>query len=172
MDRKELLSWARYIVVPLVVMLFIRLFIVSPILVDGDSMQPTFNDGDVVIIAKRADVKRFDAIVFLHASADYLFIKRVVGMPGDTLMMRDDVLYINDVAYDEPYVFEAPFMTHQTADFTLQTIANVSVIPSGHYIVLGDYRLKSRDSRHFGLVRAEDVEGVVKWRVLHDWTAF
>ena len=172
MHRKELLSWTRYILIPLVVMLSIRTFLVSPIVVDGDSMQPTFESGDVVIIAKRATVERFQLIVFRHTSADYLMIKRVIGMPGDTLAMQEDVLYINDVAYEEPYVFQAPFMTHQTENFTLAHIANVSVIPEGHYIVLGDYRLKSRDSRHFGLVRAEDVEGVVKWRVLNNWTAF
>lgn len=170
--QRELLSWALYIVVPFAIMLAIRLYLFSPIIVDGDSMQPTFQNGDVVIIAKQANVERFQTIVFRHATTDYLMIKRVIGMPGDTLALRDDVLYINNERYDEPYVYDAPFMTQQTADFTLSSIANVDVIPSKHYVVLGDYRLKSRDSRHFGLVRQTDIVGVVKWRVLNDWTTF
>lgn len=169
---RELLSWALYILVPFVVMLCIRLFVVSPIIVDGDSMQPTFQHGDVVILAKQGDVDRFRTIVFRHATTDYLMIKRVIGMPGDTLELRDDVLYINEEPYEEPYVYDAPFMTQQTADFTLQSMAHVDVVPENAYVVLGDYRLKSRDSRHFGLVYAEDVVGVVKWRVMSNWTTF
>lgn len=169
---QETISWALYFIVSLTVVLTLKQFVISPILVDGSSMEPTFADGDIVAIAKLAQVERFDTIVFQHRDFDYLMIKRVVGMPGDTLAMDDDVLVINGKRYDEEYVYREPIMRHDTADFTLQQLTGVEKVPAGHYVVLGDYRLKSRDSRHFGFVTTEEIEGVVKWRLLPKFTVY
>lgn len=71
-------------------------------MVDGVSMMPTLRDGDRVIINRFDKIERFDVIVFREGKTDY--IKRVIGLPGDEIEYRSDVLYVNGKRYEEPYL--------------------------------------------------------------------
>ena len=75
-------------------------------------MYPTFEDSNRVILNKISDVDRFDMIVFHAPDADENYIKRVIGLPGDTVEMKNDVLYINGKAYKEPYLKDSKNLLH------------------------------------------------------------
>ena len=138
-------------VIAIIVILLIKTFIASPIIVSGDSMDPTLLNGDMMILTKfsyyTSKIERFDIVVVDHR--DTLIIKRVIGLPGDTVKCIDNTLYINDKVYVENYLDEGT----KTTDFETE------VIPEGHYYVLGDNREVSLDSRTIGLVKESQIEG-------------
>lgn len=109
--------------------------------------------------------KRFDIIVF-HATENTDYIKRVIGLPGDRVEYRDDVLYINGKPYDEPYLDKSKQEVKVgplTSSFTLrETPVGSDVVPEGHLFVMGDNRRNSKDSRHIGAIPMEDVVGTTK----------
>ncbi|MEK4424846.1 signal peptidase I [Solibacillus sp. FSL K6-1523] len=167
-EKNELLEWLKAIVVTVVFVIGIRTFIFTPILVSGESMMPTYEDGDRVIVniigKQISGLERFDVIVF-HTTEETNYIKRVIGLPGDHIAYKDDVLYINGTPYDEPYLdaYKAQLMGYGTLtqDFTLEDLANVSTIPEGYLFVLGDNRVNSTDSRdpRVGLIAIDTVIG-------------
>ena len=92
----------RYLFITLIIAILcafiIRAFLFEPTLVRGDSMEPTLKDRDRLLISKLAEPERFDIVVF-HASEDYNFVKRVIGLPGDHIEYKDDTLYVNGQAF-------------------------------------------------------------------------
>lgn len=124
-------------------------------------MMPTLEDGDRMIVNKIGykigEPKRFDIVVF-HAPEQKNYIKRVIGLPGDTLEYKDDQLYINGEPIEEPYLdaYKAQITEGTlTEDFTLNDIdvsLDSNTIPEGYIFVMGDNRRYSKDSRHIGLV--------------------
>lgn len=150
------------------VLLLCKQYLFAPMMVKGKSMEPTYHTGDFVIINKVAKIHRFDQIVFKSKSGDKYIIKRVIGLPGDSVEMKDDVLYINGKPYEEPYVNRNaanPMMKRITQDFTLQSLTGQDKVPEGHLFVLGDNRLNSKDSRHYGFVPIDSVKGQSMVRV-------
>jgi signal peptidase I len=85
----------------------------------------------------------------------------VIGLPGDEIYYKDDQLYVNNKAVNEPFLplKDNSNVTKLTGNFTLEEITNDTKIPKGYIFVIGDNRLQSRDSRHFGLVKMDDVIG-------------
>lgn len=166
--KKELLDWIKFIAVAFVFVIAMRTFIFSPILVDGVSMLPTYEDGDRVIVNKISkqisDIERFDVIVF-EAPTGKDYIKRVIGLPGDHVAYENDTLYINDEALEEPYLDLKKEQLQDsgtlTQDLTLEDLTGYSTIPEGYLFVLGDNRRNSLDSRdsRVGLVPMEKVIG-------------
>lgn len=167
--RSESWEWIKAILIALVLAFVIRYFLFAPILVDGDSMMPTLHNKDRLIVNKIGytigEPERSDIIVF-HATSDKDYIKRVIGLPGDSISYVDDVLYINGEAVEEPYLDEykksatrLPF----TQDFTLKDVTGYDVVPENHVFVLGDNRQHSRDSRHIGVIPYEEVVGNAKF---------
>ena len=141
-----------YIVIIAVVVLF-RTYIATPVRVDGDSMVPTFEDGQILILNKLdREYERMDVVVFDYKS-DRL-IKRVIGLPGETVEIKDNTLYINGEEVSD-YKDDV-----KTSDYKL----NVT-IPEGYYFVLGDNRGISADSRLIGLVSKEDLKGTICFRL-------
>ncbi|MDQ0232238.1 signal peptidase I [Metabacillus malikii] len=135
--------------------------------VEGVSMQPTFEEGKLLSINKFGlyfhSVKRFDVILFQLPTSDKTYVKRVIGLPGDEIHYEDDQLYVNGTAVNEPFLSnkEKENGTKLTGNFTLEEITNKTKIPKGYLFVIGDNRLQSRDSRHFGLVHIDNVIGRV-----------
>lgn len=149
-----------YVVIVVVVVL-IRSFIITPVIVDGDSMKPNLHDGEVLLIRKigynESSIKRFDVVV-LKGENDEI-IKRIIGLPGEHVSYKNNKLYINDKRVDEEY-------DHlDTNDFNLEEICTCSKIPSGKYLVLGDNRPISKDSRMIGLIDAKDIKGKAVFRI-------
>ena len=119
--------------------------------VNGDSMKPTLNNNDVIIYKKVKNVQRFDIIIFKVNNE--LFIKRVIGLPGDKIEYINNTLFVNDKVIDEN------FQKSITKDFTTMDITSDGTIPQNKLLVLGDNRLFSHDSRNFGLIDISNVVG-------------
>ena len=174
-EKNELWEWIKALVIAFVIAVLIRYILFTPIVVDGDSMMPTLEDGDRMIVNKigykLGEPDRFDIVVF-HAPEGKDYIKRVIGLPGDTIEYKDDQLYINGKAYDEPYLDEYKSQITEgtlTQDFTLQEIdPTIEVIPEGYVFVMGDNRRYSKDSRHIGIVSEDKIIGntsVIFWPI-------
>ncbi|MCJ8009778.1 signal peptidase I [Lederbergia wuyishanensis] len=165
-DKKEIWDWIKAIFIAIIVAFVIRTFFFTPIVVDGDSMEPTLHNQERMIVTKLGKPQRFDIIVF-HAPDGRDYIKRVIGLPGDHIEYKDDALYINGKAYAEPYLEEFKIELKDggtlTDSFTLkETAVRSDVVPAGHLFVLGDNRRKSNDSRSIGAIPLEKVVGTTK----------
>lgn len=165
-EKNELWEWIKALLIAFAIAAFIRYFLFTPIVVDGDSMMPTLEDGDRMIVNKIGykigNPDRFDIVVF-HAPEGKDYIKRVIGLPGDHVEYIDDQLYINGEPIDEPYLdqYKAEITEgNLTGDFKLQDInPSLDIIPEGHVFVMGDNRRFSKDSRHIGVVDIDEIIG-------------
>ena len=123
----------------------------------------TLNDGDVLILNKLkyrlGEIERGDIISLKYADTKYL-IKRVIGLPGDSISIKNNKIYINGELYVEDYLEEDLVYD----DFELSSLG-YEEIPEGMYFVLGDNRENSLDSREIGLVKEEDIIGKVSLRI-------
>ena len=142
-----------YIIIILVV-LFIKAFIVTPIKVNGESMYPTLEEGDIMILNKTAyyfnKPKRFD-IVVVDMPDEYL-IKRVIGLPGEHIEYKDNTLYVDGKKVKEN------FKHGVTDDFNIEELDSYT-IPENSYLVMGDNRENSLDSRELGFIREDQLLG-------------
>ncbi|WP_046174240.1 signal peptidase I [Domibacillus indicus] len=168
MDRSEIISWIKSIVFAVVITQAARYFFFTGIVVHGESMAPTFEDSDKVIVTKTTGIDRFDQIVFKAPDAEENYIKRVIGLPGDSVEVKDDILYVNGKEVNEPYLEEnrAALLPGEKlmGDFTLAEVTGHEQVPEGYLFVLGDNRLVSKDSRAFGLIRENSLIGEVQLR--------
>ncbi|GED49007.1 signal peptidase I [Carnobacterium maltaromaticum] len=167
---RELFSTLITLAVALTVVLLLRTFIFSPVIVKGESMSPTLANSDRILLLKMEKVKRFSIVTFpAPDDPSQNYVKRVIGLPGDSISYKNDVLEINGKAYEEPYLDEykaqLPERTLLTNDFTLEQITGDEVIPEGEYLVLGDNRQNSKDSRMIGYIKADDIQGVADYRI-------
>ena len=149
----------------LAVVLFFAINAVSArVRVDGFSMLPTLQDGEYVLVnrlAYRNDLPvRGDIIVFVSPqSPDLDLIKRVIGLPGDTVKIFDGKVQVNEKMLDEPYIAAAPIYNGEWN------------VPEGNLFVLGDNRNDSSDSHAWGLLPTENVIGkavLIYWPI-PDW---
>src|SRR5690606_34645697 len=101
---KEVLSWIWPILIAVVIAVLCRQYLFSPVTVKGESMEPTYENNNKIIISKTSYIDRFDIIVFESPVEDDYYIKRVIGLPGDTIKVKNDKLYINGKKYSEPYL--------------------------------------------------------------------
>lgn len=154
----------------IILVLFIRSFFFSNYIVEGESMMPTLQEGNLLMVNKIGfhigQLKRFDIVVF-HANEKEDFVKRIVGLPGDKLEYKDDILYINGEPVEEPFL--GPYKQkliggNLTGDFQLEEITGEKVVPEGYLFVIGDNRLGSLDSRHFGFISIDQVVGKVNFK--------
>lgn len=146
---KELIP---YILI-IVAVVLIRTFIITPVKVDGDSMKETLNDNDILLLYKLGSIKRFDIVVLDEAYDNEKIIKRVIGMPGETVSIKNDKIYINGKVIDNSFAYG--------------TTSDVDKIELGEdeYFILGDNRLISKDSRYFGPVTKGEIIGKVVFRL-------
>ena len=127
--------------------------------VRGTSMEPGIHDGDRILVEPWSylldPVRRGDVVVLRSpVDPDVDYIKRVVGLPGEELVLTADGVWVDGVRIDEPYAISDAEPTQLRV-----------TVPEGHFFVLGDNRPRSADSRDFGVVRAEDLRGRVDLRV-------
>jgi len=153
----------------------VRTFLVQPFLVSGTSMSPNFSNGDYVLTDELTyhlrGPERGEVVVF-HDPQDYstYFIKRVIGLPGERVTIKNDTITVfnkenpNGLVLDESYLPQGT-MTSGTYDYTLA---------SGMYLMLGDNRPFSYDSRSWGPLPQKDIVGLVRFRLwpLNDVQAF
>ena len=160
---RELLIDTFKLVIVVFIILFLMIYVVSVTQVVGSSMIPNLHDGDVLILSKANyrifDVKRGDIISLDYEDTKYL-IKRVIGLPGDDVDIIDNQLYINGEVYKEDYLDEGL----NYADFSLQDLG-YATIPEDYYLVLGDNREDSIDSREIGLISKDEINGKIVLRI-------
>ena len=144
---------SKYIIVIIFVLLFF-IFVMGLQQVIGPSMNPTLNEGDIIItnkfIYRFKSIERNDVVVIFQD--EKYMIKRIVGLPGETVEYQNNDVLINGKAYKET------FTNSETEDFTIQDLG-YDVIPEDMYLVLGDNRENSLDSRTFGLISKNQIIG-------------
>lgn len=143
---KELIP---YIVI-LIIVILIRSFLITPIKVNGQSMYDTLTGDEIMLLYKIGEIKRYDMVVadlIVDGKKDDTLIKRVYGLPGETIKCENGNIYINDHKIDDPYA------TNETEDFEAVTLGE------DEYFLLGDNRTISMDSRIIGPVHRKDIEG-------------
>lgn len=154
------LDFLETIVVSLAIFALVYLFLFQPHQVDGRSMEPNFHNGEYILTDKVSyrlgEPKRGDVVVF-HSPQDERvdFIKRIVGVPDDKIMLKGGFLYLNDQKLDETYTNDPGQIA--TGKF-LRENAPVTV-PNGQYLVFGDNRLHSSDSREWGFISRGNIVG-------------
>lgn len=137
--------------------------------ISGPSMQPTFENNDRVIAVRHTKLSRGD-IVILKAPDEpgALYIKRIIGVPGDSIKSKNDVMYINGKPIKESYLtqYKKKLSKGQlyTNNFSLEQLYHVKKVPKDCYFVMGDHRNVSKDSRMIGFINKKDIIGEVKLR--------
>lgn len=153
---QEILSWILTFAVAIALALVIRTFIFEPVRVDGHSMDYTLADNEYMIVTKYdyllGEPERFDVIICHYPERGRTnFVKRLVGMPGDTVSMLNGTLYVNGEAIDEPYITNK-------ANYNMQAYT----LKDDEYFVLGDNRSSSNDSHIIGPISREQIKGHVR----------
>ncbi len=146
-------QWIRDIGIAMLIVLAITTFI-KPTIVHGTSMNPTLQDGDYLLVSKQAynfnEPERGEIVIFPVGEEKKLYIKRVIGLPGDVITINDGTVYVNGIADNQGYTLDG---------YTTGNIDSL-VVPEGELFVMGDNRLNSIDSREIGTQKIDDVKGV------------
>jgi signal peptidase I len=167
--------------------------------VSGPSMNPNVQNGEKMLAVVSNQVERFDMVViqidpkFYDHSVRERFLKRIIGLPGDTLAHNGTQLFINNIIVEEPFLLDefgnlkkdiygnyystpsfhfVPSNSNKVCRTIINGVeticpidGNVMIIPEGYYFVLGDNRPNSKDSPELGLIRQEDIIGIVKYHI-------
>jgi len=164
--RHEIRVWTRDLLIAIGLALVIIVFLYQPVKVEGTSMAPLLSDQERIFINKFVyrfePISRGDVVVFWYPlDRSKSFIKRVIGLPGETVEIRQGALLVNGVATPEPYV---PPQYEDLSDF------GPVRVPADSYFVMGDHRISSNDSRVFGPVSSRFIYGravFAYWPVEH-----
>lgn len=160
-SRNEIISWVKVILSALLIAFVLRTFIFQLALVNQISMEPTLKEGQMLIISKVnyfvGTPKRGDIIVFKDSYENKLLIKRVIGLPGEKIDLRNGKVFINDKELEPDYT---SFPTYAYVQESWQ-------VPEGQYFVMGDNREHSRDSRveTVGLINRKSIIGKAVFRL-------
>lgn len=173
--NNEMIDWLKAIIAAIVLVFIIRWLLFAPFIVEGASMEPNFKTDERVVVNKVIydfrDPKASEVVVFHVKKEQKDFIKRVIGVAGDTIQYQGDHLYVNGKKVEEPYIQGAIQDAHakgelyNNVDFPNGTITD-SKVPEGYIFVMGDHRNNSRDSRAIGFVSIKDIVGradVIFW---------
>lgn len=148
---------------------------------EGYGMAPTVNDGERVFVNRFGTVRRFKLIYFNVPDSEEKSIRRVIGLPGESIQYKNDQLFINQQEAVERFLKNQLKRAEQneelwTDDFRVPQIPHTQLdrIPEGKYLVLGDNRPYSSDSRYYGLVDEKEIIGTVEMRIwpVHKLTSY
>ena len=166
-SASSLLREVAEVVVLAIILYFGISFAVQAVHVEGLSMYATLDDNDYLIANKidyRLHPPQRGDIIILRPPTDNSkdFIKRVIALPGERLLIRDGIVYINGHKLDEPYLPEAWTTLNNPAPWS---VGDGAVIPANDYFVMGDNRNRSQDSRIFGPIGRDRIDGKAWFRI-------
>ncbi|KID42505.1 signal peptidase I [Fructilactobacillus fructivorans] len=177
---KSVMSWVIPIAIGLILALLIRQYLFTLAKVDGPSMQPNLESGERIMVFRQAKIKHRSVVVFDAAGEDPTaapntdYVKRVIGLPGDTVAFRGGNIYVNNKKVNQDYISKdqqqkGTYYNRMPGDWDLTSLSKnwpknkgAVKVPQGEYFVLGDHRSVSNDSRYWGFVPKNKVVGVVK----------
>lgn len=155
--HKKKFNFAYTIIICLVVAKLITSFVFISVMVDGTSMSPTLSNGDKAItdglFYKIGGIDRFDIVIVEHKKYDSKLVKRVVGLPGETIEYKDNVLYVNGERVEEDFLPEGTITKTMYGNDIKVTLGK------NEYYVLGDNRENSTDSRVLGAIKKSQITG-------------
>jgi signal peptidase I len=178
--KSTLREYFESVVIAVILALFVRTFVVQAFKIPTGSMENNLLIGDHLLVNKFVygpaptgfertllpigTIKRGEVLVFKYPEQpDRDFIKRVIGLPGETLEVRQKKVYINGKALDEPYThfLTAPSGSafHEETSFDVREQYGPVTVPPGHYFMMGDNRDNSQDSRYWGFLPRENIKG-------------
>ncbi len=197
-QKEENESWGRFVLDIVIIWAFLMgiffllfRFVLSNDTVSGPSMQPSFENGQRLISVRHAQIKRGEVVIVKAPDEPgALYIKRVIGMPGEKIVSKNNQIYINNKKLSQPWLTQGKKMIDAGSDtfysatqnFTMKSLARsrqfqqyytksqlnyinkYNRIPKGTYFVMGDHRSVSKDSRYIGTIKRKNVVGVVKLR--------
>nr|WP_163970891.1 signal peptidase I [Oceanobacillus halotolerans] len=153
-SKNEWVEWAKAILIAVFVAFLLRSFVFATSIVEGESMNPTLENGERVVFNKFVylvgEPERGDIVIIQRPTKNY--VKRVIALPGETIKMEDHLLYINGEKYQQHFI-------NEKAQFRTGNFGPIQ-IPEGNYFVMGDNRAISKDSRNgLGLIEEDDIIG-------------
>jgi signal peptidase I len=178
--KSTLREYFESVVIAVILALFVRTFVVQAFKIPTGSMENNLLIGDHLLVNKFVygpaptgiertilpigTIKRGEVLVFKYPEQpDRDFIKRVIGLPGETLEVRQKKVYINGKPLDEPYThfLTAPSSSafHEETSFDVRESYGPVTIPPDHYFMMGDNRDNSQDSRYWGFLPRENIKG-------------
>lgn len=182
---REILSWTASLLSAVLIALVIRSFVFEPVRVEGESMDGTLDNGEIMLVSKLdyastwlslpwqesarqeaatrlttgGEPERFDVVICRYPGrGNTNFVKRVVGLPGDTVELREGYLYVNGERYEEPYILDEYRTRGPSNGWSFGPVT----VPEGHYFVMGDHRNNSNDSRAQGAIPRDAIIGHAK----------
>ena len=173
---RQVMSWVIPIVIGLLIALLIKQFLFQVVRVDGPSMQPNLQNNERVFCLKRSQIHHGSVVIFdadgvdpqVAVKTDY--VKRVIGLPGDTVRSKNGNIYVNGKKINQSYISMRQ-RDAGTGNWNLKSISvqnswlknnGATKVPKGEYFVLGDHRSVSNDGRYWGFVPKNKIDGVVK----------
>lgn len=173
---RQMMSWVIPIVIGLLIALLIKQFLFQVVRVDGPSMQPNLQNNERVFCLKRFQIHHGSVVIFdangvdpqVAVKTDY--VKRVIGLPGDTVRSKNGNIYVNGKKINQSYISMSQ-RDAGTGNWNLKSISvqnswlknnGATKVPKGEYFVLGDHRSVSNDGRYWGFVPKNKIDGVVK----------
>ncbi|MFH5183095.1 signal peptidase I [Paenibacillus sp. TAB 01] len=160
--KNEAWEWIKALLIAAVLVFFIRWLIFAPFIVEGPSMEPNFYTSERLIVNKiiySIHKPQHGEVVVFHATKDKDYIKRVIALPGETVKVDGDKVYVNGQLVDETYLKKAlddaakKGIPYNTRNFPEKTV------PEGAVFVMGDNRSNSQDSRDIGFVKYDQIVG-------------
>ncbi len=178
---RQVMSWVVPIVIGLLIALLIKQFFFQIVRVDGPSMQPNLQNNERVFCLKRSQIRHGSVVIFNADGVDPQvaiktdYVKRVIGLPGDTVRSKNGNIYVNNKKINQNYI-SMKQRDAGTGNWDLKSISvqnswlkhnGATKVPAGEYFVLGDHRSVSNDGRYWGFVPKSKIDGVVK---VPSWT--
>lgn len=147
----------------IVFVVLLKIFIITPVKVNGNSMSPTLKDGDIMLLNKIkykfSEIKRFDIVVIDYNGDD--LIKRVIGLPGEKIEYKNNLLYVNNKKIPEQFTKNKDSKLDNYSILSLEH----DIVPDNYYFVVGDNRPNSKDSRMIGFIHKSKIKGQAKFTI-------
>lgn len=144
-NKKNLIEWGKAILFAVIFAMIIKTFIFAPFVVEGASMQPTLKNNDRLFVNKISlhfsSIKHGEVVVIKNPEDPKYYVKRVIGLSGDTIKVVDGILYVNDKEQKESYLDQKLLEEYKQLNY------EETKIPKDKLFVMGDNRLNSKDSR-------------------------